>query len=229
LTLSQARWRWRDSSKQVIMKTINQIWEGERGVQFPAGSVREKSCTGSVPGVGSRGHPGRIGIISLILLAWMLMTFPARASVSVTLAWNPSTNPLVAGYNVYYGGVSGSYTNKVKVGNTTNATVSGLLAGLTYYFAASTYSAAGLESPLSGEVAYFVPNHVLLVIQAIRTLGLPVSISITTAGPILNVWTLQSSTDLKTWTTVARGTNLSVNVLLPVNGTPLRFFRLVNQ
>ena len=76
---------------------------------------------------------------------------------SVTLAWNASTDPSVAGYNVYYGGASGVYTNKIPAGNTTNATISGLIQGTTYYFAATTYTSSGMESPFSSEVSYLLP------------------------------------------------------------------------
>ena len=77
----------------------------------------------------------------------MFLPSATLASGMVTLAWNPSTNPTVAGYNVYYGGASGIYTNVVSAGNATNITISGLVAGLTYYFAATTYSDSGVESP----------------------------------------------------------------------------------
>jgi len=83
--------------------------------------------------------------------------FPALATGSVTLAWNPSTDPALAGYNIYYGGASRAYTNKIAVGKATEATISGLNPGLTYYFAATTYSASGAESALSSELAYQLP------------------------------------------------------------------------
>ena len=86
-----------------------------------------------------------------------ILPCPGFAQANVTLAWNPSTNPIVAGYKIYYGGASGNYTNKTSVGTNTSFTVSNLLNGGTYYFAASTYSAAGAESALSSEVSYTVP------------------------------------------------------------------------
>ncbi|MGO9587030.1 MAG: Ig-like domain-containing protein, partial [Limisphaerales bacterium] len=64
------------------------------------------------------------------------------------------------GYNVYYGGASGAYTNEICAGNATNVTVSGLVQGTTYYFAATTFSASGLESPFSSEASYLVPPKV---------------------------------------------------------------------
>ena len=86
-----------------------------------------------------------------------MMQLSAFAAGSVTLAWNPSTDTIVAGYNIYYGGASGTYTNEICVGNATNATISGLIQGTTYYFAATTYASSGAESLLSSEVSYLVP------------------------------------------------------------------------
>ncbi len=89
-----------------------------------------------------------------------MVTTPSSVfgSQSVTLAWNPVTNANVAGYNIYYGSVSQTYTNVTPVGNVTNATISGFVAGATYYFAATTLSTSGQESAYSSEVSYTVPN-----------------------------------------------------------------------
>ena len=80
-----------------------------------------------------------------------LMQLSAFAAGRVTLAWNPSTDPLVVGYNVYYGGASGAYTNEISAGNATNVIISGLVEGATYYFAATAYSSSGLESLFSSD------------------------------------------------------------------------------
>lgn len=77
---------------------------------------------------------------------------PAKAKVS--FAWNPVQN--AAGYHLYYGGASRTYTNMLNAGST-NITVSNLFVGSTYYFAATDFNAAGLESVYSAEVAYKVP------------------------------------------------------------------------
>jgi len=79
---------------------------------------------------------------------------PPSPTGQVTLAWNPSTNPSVAGYHLYYGGISsGVYTNEIDVKTATQITVSNLTFGVTYYFAATSYSTAGVESPLCPEVS----------------------------------------------------------------------------
>lgn len=74
------------------------------------------------------------------------------------LVWNPSTDPTVTGYNLYYGGASGNYTNMVNVGSATNFTVTGLSSYVTYYFVATTYNISGVQSPFSNEVSYTVPG-----------------------------------------------------------------------
>ena len=85
----------------------------------------------------------------------------STAPQNVTLVWNASTDPTVTGYNIYYGGKSGNYTNTVNAGNVTNITISGLVPGVTYYFAATTYNSSGIQSPFSNEVSYSVPTGVL--------------------------------------------------------------------
>lgn len=77
---------------------------------------------------------------------------------SVGLAWDPSPSAEVVGYNIYYGVGSGVYTNVVKLGNVTNATVSGLVRGVTYFFAATAVARDGLESEFSNEVSYTAPR-----------------------------------------------------------------------
>jgi len=103
-------------------------------------------------------RPGRIllgSFIFSILISFLQLSTCAAASV--TLAWSASTDSIVAGYNMYYGGASGTYTNEIPVGSATSVTVTGLVQGATYYFAATTYSAAGVESSYSSEVSYTVP------------------------------------------------------------------------
>src|SRR5208283_3769917 len=95
----------------------------------------------------------------------LLIQLPAHANQSVTLAWNASTDPTVVGYNIYYGGASGDYTNTLPAGNATNLTVSGLVAGDTYYFAATSYNSSGIQSPFSSEVSYSVPTNTVTVNQ----------------------------------------------------------------
>jgi len=99
-------------------------------------------------------------LLGLLLGGLVATTLPVLGVQSVTLSWNPVTSANVAGYNVYDGSASGNYTNVTSVGNVTNATISGLTEGVTYYFAITTLSASGLESAYSSEISYTVPTAV---------------------------------------------------------------------
>jgi hypothetical protein len=78
----------------------------------------------------------------------------ADAAQNVGLTWNPSTDPSVSGYRIYYGPASGYYTNTITAGNVTSLTISGLVDGATYFFAAKSYSASGVESGFSNETIF---------------------------------------------------------------------------
>jgi len=97
-----------------------------------------------------------LALCSILLFASIAPSVNAAAS-SVTLAWNPSAGPNIINYKVYYGGVSRTYTNGLYTGNVTNATISGLLAGSTYFFAVTAFNSS-LESDYSTEISYTVPN-----------------------------------------------------------------------
>ena len=160
------------------------------------------------------------------------------------MAWNACINPCVAGYNVYYGGASGAYTNEICAGNATNATISGLVEGTTYYFAATTYAASGMESPFSSAVSCVARinapimtctnTYVAVICTNIirfRTNTLPSGIKIVSPLPPIytnfvftgfwvnyppsGTWTLQSSSNLLTWVDYATGTNA---VFIPYAG-----------
>jgi hypothetical protein len=93
-------------------------------------------------------------IVLLALLAWVPRLAATTQGPLVALGWDPSTDPAVTGYNVYYGASSRNYTNVLAVGNTTSTMVSNLVTGVTYYFAATTYTADGLESDYSVEASF---------------------------------------------------------------------------
>jgi Fibronectin type III domain len=93
---------------------------------------------------------GRLAVLVFTMgLVFAMQPMRALAVTGLALVWTPSTSSNVAGYHVYYGGMSGVYTNRISTVNATNAVISGLVEGATYYFAAAAYDSAGLESPLS--------------------------------------------------------------------------------
>ena len=85
----------------------------------------------------------------LLSLAAFILTFliltPSAFPAQVTLAWDPNTEPDLAGYKLYYGTASGDYTQVIDVGNTTMYTVTNLTAGHTYYFTVTAHDASGHE------------------------------------------------------------------------------------
>ena len=74
------------------------------------------------------------------------------------MAWNAVANTSIAGYRVYQGTNSHAYPSSLSAGAVTQKTLTNLTGGLTYYFAVTAYTAAGLESEFSPEVSYSVPN-----------------------------------------------------------------------
>jgi phosphodiesterase/alkaline phosphatase D-like protein len=67
------------------------------------------------------------------------------------LSWDANTEPDLAGYKVYVGTASRTYSPPMDVGNQTSYTVTGLGLG-TYFFAVTAYDFGGNESPYSIEV-----------------------------------------------------------------------------
>jgi hypothetical protein len=83
-------------------------------------------------------------------------TFTVIEASSVTLMWDPNAELDLKGYKLYYGTASGVYPKVVDVGNNETCTVP-LRPGETYYFAATAYNMALIESTYSNEVVYTVP------------------------------------------------------------------------
>ncbi len=98
-----------------------------------------------------------------LLLITAAQTGFGQAGRTLTLAWDPSPDLDVAGYFFYWGTASGQYTTRTNVGNATTNTISGLVAGVTYFFAVTAYSSTdGLESPFSDEISYTPPVTVVI-------------------------------------------------------------------
>jgi len=92
--------------------------------------------------------------VLVLLLGILFITAFTGLAANVTLAWDPSPDPQVVGYRIYYGAASGNYTNSSPVGMVTTATLTGLAVGTTYYFAATAFDTNGVESIFSNETSY---------------------------------------------------------------------------
>src|SRR5215471_19465714 len=102
---------------------------------------------------------------------------------SITLAWNPSPANNIGGYRLYLGVASHTYSTVLDVGTSTNATLSNLTPGVTYFFAVTAYDTNRLESPFSGEISYTVPGPPNLATLKIRP-GVRGQIQLNGTGPI---------------------------------------------
>jgi hypothetical protein len=121
------------------------------------------------------------------------------AARDLTLSWNPSADPTVKGYHLYYGTSSGHYTNQITVGNVTTATVSNLAAGVTYYFSATAFDSAGTESDFSNETSFIVPG--VLALAQNPASGQPPQIRFPVEAG--HWYEVQATSDLKSWVTIA--------------------------
>lgn len=87
----------------------------------------------------------------------VLLVANLALAAGVSLSWDPSPDPAVVGYNLYFGPGSRTYTNFVPAGNVTSIAITNLADDGIYYFAATAYDTKGLESDFSNEVSYNVP------------------------------------------------------------------------
>ncbi len=215
------------------MKRLAQIiakWRAAVSFKVPVGYQDETGFHYGVPPLLQAKGTCRAAIVSAVFSGIIAsIPLPASAVQNVTLTWNPSTSPNVIGYDIYYGPACGTYTNKISVGNVTSATVPGLKEGACDFFVVTARATTGLESLPSNEVSYNIPDRAILAIQTIRQQGSPASVTITATGTTPSEWALESSPDLKTWTTVTEGTDPQVNVSLVITGAPSLFFRLRDE
>ncbi|HXX74682.1 MAG TPA: kelch repeat-containing protein [Nitrospiraceae bacterium] len=77
-------------------------------------------------------------------------------TVQATLTWDPSTDPSVRGYKVYYGTASRNYQQVIDVNLSTTYAFSTLKSGTTYYFSVTAYNIVA-ESCSSNEVNKTIP------------------------------------------------------------------------
>lgn len=78
---------------------------------------------------------------------------------SAFLAWNPLPSAELAGYNLYYGSISGRYLQKRSLDTEAQTvTIRALPVGMTYYFAVRAVNGSGTESDFSQEVAVTIGN-----------------------------------------------------------------------
>src|SRR4030042_7052614 len=108
----------------------------------------------------------RVPFLFLLPILICLLSLQAVDAASVTLTWDPNSEPDIAGYKLYYGKTSGSYEFAIDVGNQTSYSISDLEDGKTYYFIVRAYNVFGKESDFSGELRYPDPFSVTISLSA---------------------------------------------------------------
>ncbi|MBJ6727963.1 InlB B-repeat-containing protein, partial [Geomesophilobacter sediminis] len=98
----------------------------------------------------------------ILAIALLALTWSASASYAAqaTVNWAAPTNyaggapiPDFVGFNLYVGTNSGSYSQKIDVGELTSYTVTGLADNTAYFFAVTAYDSLGNESAYSSEIS----------------------------------------------------------------------------
>lgn len=145
----------------------------------------------------------------------------------VTVSWTATTDPTAIGYYVYYGNAPGVYTNKINVNTNTSFTLTGLTSGSTYYFSATSYNGASMESTFVPEVSFVVPG-VLTITQNPTTAATRIKFPVASS----HTYQLQGSSDMKSWTNIwltpAQTANGWVEYDEPRNSTISgKFYRLI--
>jgi len=113
----------------------------------------------------------RVGVLVLFLAGLLAAFEGGAAAADVKLAWSPNSEGDLAGYGIYYRKDAGSppfdlvgyiALEELPDRNNPTFTVSGLLIGSKYYFAATAYDAAGNESTFSNSVCASVGDQIEL-------------------------------------------------------------------
>ncbi|MBU0456488.1 MAG: right-handed parallel beta-helix repeat-containing protein, partial [Gammaproteobacteria bacterium] len=125
-----------------------------------------------------------------VTLDGILPSTPTLVSVTnpaqdrrLNLIWTQGTDTNLAGYKVYIGSQSGTYTQIIDTGSiATNYQLTGLTNGTTYYIAISAYDKAGNESDKSNQISG-IPTGSLSKIRIVNQSGEEIgTTSITTDG-----------------------------------------------
>ena len=145
--------------------------------------------------------------IVLCLAVIFFCLHPSAQSAQLTLAWDPSKEPVLAGYKVYFGTTPRTYENGIRVGKVTQYTLTGLFEGRTYFVAATAYDASDNESAYSNEVSG-------IAVEPLR------AITVTTSPPGLQVWVdgvVYTAPQTFQWTV---GSSHTLSAPSPQNGVP---------
>ena len=161
-------------------------------------AVRSSPSSKAFSPLGIPLHVKRCSLFIVIAACWITSSLSAKAVQSVTLAWDRSSDSSAVGYRVYAYEENTAEPTSYNVFGLTKVTLPGLKEGLRYTFKVTSYNAAGVESTPSNSAEVNVPVPLQMLPGAtpndLKRLQFPVAPG--------HWYELQSSTDLRTWTTV---------------------------
>ena len=97
-------------------------------------------------------------IMMCLLIGTLLVPACECWPYTAIVEWASNSEADLAGYTVYYGTDARIYSTSADVGMSTSHQISGLVDGVTYYFAVTAYNASGAESLYSEEVSFLEPG-----------------------------------------------------------------------
>ncbi len=168
----------------------------------------------------------------VLWITWGIVVCSTSSYATAVLEWDANPEPTVAGYNVYLGNASRSYSQVIDVGLQTSYQLTNVNVGVTYFIAVTAYDSGRLESPFSDEVIYTLPvngtNAALLPSQFSATSG---SKTLRFSGRAGQQCRIVASSDFQSWESVYEAT-LSDNAPVQftdaeANTKPMRFYRII--
>lgn len=99
---------------------------------------------------------GHMGKTVLVVISLVILLPVSGFSASILVSWNANTESDLAGYKIYYGTQSRTYSSPVNVGKVTGYQFNNVGTG-TYYLAVTAYDTSGNESGYSSEARVNVP------------------------------------------------------------------------
>ncbi len=172
-------------------------------------SARNRAKTGESYNSGQLRFIGVLFIAFFTFVSCCAVAPPQADAGQAVMGWSASSSTGVIGYKIYFGTASGNYSQNMDVGNVTSYTVTSLIDGQTYYFAAKAYDSAGNLSAFSNEVSKTISSTIPSTYTITATASNNGSI---TANNNSSVTTSSSGTSTVTNVTVSSGATQSFSI-----------------
>jgi len=104
--------------------------------------------------------------VKIITLGTLLLGVVSAMADSLTITWEPNTEPDLAGYFVYYGTKDRPYGNRIDVGGQTQYFIQNLKPGETYYVSVTAVDTAHNESVFLEQIAVTIKYTLIPLAEA---------------------------------------------------------------